>query len=217
MGFNTLELRITIIFRGSVTRADFVAGSFIKSPKPNKFDGAPINDVDEDVSGASWGNDDGVGIHQGILQVPLRREGWHVEQVRRDKEYHEAIAHGGSREGEVQAVRHGTQPVGGHHKIIRILRVNVSEPAVAGQGRLRDITTGGEHRVRAIVCRARESRWDTTPTHHKSQESCDVQIHHKRPRYVGQTSPFGYMLLLYVGNCKGMEEIMYFQTGIKLK
>ena len=154
VGFNTLELRITIIFRGSMTRADFVADSFIKSPKPNKFDGAPINDVDEDVSGASWGNDDGVGIHQGILQVPLRREGWYVEQVRRDNEYHEAIAHGGSREGEVQAVRHGTQTVGAPHEIIRILRVDVPEPAVASQGRLRGIAAGEEHRVRAIVRRA---------------------------------------------------------------
>jgi hypothetical protein len=97
------------------------------------------------------------------------------------------------------------------------LRVDVPEPAVASQGRLRDITAGGEHRVRAIVCRAQELRLDLTPTHHESQGSCDVQIHHKRPRYVGQASPFGYMMLLYVGNCKGREEMIYFHTGIALK
>ena len=53
--------------------------------------------------------------------------------------------------------------------------------------------------------------------HHESQGSCDVQIHHKRPCYVGQASPFGYMLLLYVGNGKGREEMMYFHTSIELK
>ena len=158
VGVNALKRRITIIFRGSVTRADLFVDSFIKSPNPNKFDGAPIDNIYDDVSGASCGDDDGVGIHQGILQVPLRREGWYVEQVRRDNEYHEAIARGGSREGEVQAVRHGTQPVGGPREIIRILRVDVPEPAVASQGCLRGITAGGEHRVRAIVRRAQESR-----------------------------------------------------------
>jgi hypothetical protein len=123
VGVNHLEGRISVIFRGSATRADFLADSrisLVRAPGPRSFHGAGGGGQRRRRRGSP-----------GIPRVPDgRAEGRQAEQVRGNNGDRGAIARGGARarereEGGIQAVRHGSQPGGCARDALRILRVGV--------------------------------------------------------------------------------------------
>ncbi len=225
VGVNPLEGRITIIFRGSVTKADFVADSrigFVRAPNPNKFDGTPNDDdVDDDVNGESRGDDDGVGIHQGFYEYLFGAKGGTSSKyneitsiVRRllaedplRVKYKLYVT--GHSLGGALATLFGYYASTSPNLPLPVTVVSVASPRV---GNIEFARSFVELESRGRIRHLRIAN-------HRDPVTLNPTMSARRALALSAkaVSPLGYLALLVTGNGEGGDEEMYFHTGIKLK
>jgi hypothetical protein len=226
VGVNPLEGRITIIFRGSVTKSDFVTDSriaFVRAPNPNKFNGAIIDpdNSDDDISGPIWGDDDDVGIHQGFYEYLFgAKDGMSSKYDEITNIVKRLLTEDPSRAkyklyvtghslGGALATLFGYYASTSPHMTLPVTVVSVASPRVGNIEFAQSFVELESHgRIRHLRI-----------ANHRDPVTLNPTISARRALALSAKamSPLGYLALLVTGNGEGGEEEIYYHTGIKLK
>ena len=207
VGVNPVEERITVIFRGSVTKADFITDSkisMVQAPDPQSTN--------------SNGN---VGIHQGFYEYLFGEKGSkpnkytevmnHVEQLLAEnpsrRSYNLYIT--GHSLGGALATLFGFYAATTPSMPLPVTVVSVASPRVGNVAFARsfaEMESQGKIRHLRIA-------------NHKDPVTLGPTVSSKRALAMSAKtfSPLGYLALKLTGNDEGGEEEVYFHTGIKLK
>lgn len=207
VGVNPVEERITVIFRGSVTKADFITDSkisLVQAPDPQSTD--------------SLGS---VGIHQGFYEYLFG------EKRSKPSKYAEVMNHVEKLLAENPARRNYNLYVTGHSLggalatlfgfyaaaspsvPLPVTVVSVASPRVGNIAFARsfaEMESQGKIRHLRIA-------------NHKDPVTLGPTVSSKRALAMSAKtfSPLGYLALMLTGNDEGGDEEIYFHTGIKLK
>ena len=226
VGVNHLEGRITVIFRGSATRADFLADSrisLVRAPGPRSFHGAGGGGGADDDDPP----DDDVGVHQGFHEYLMGEQ-----KDGRPSKYAEIMAIVERSLAEAPALASGRR--GGYRLYVTghslggalatlfgfyasaspaitapVTIVSVASPRVGNVGFARAFV-GLESRGRVRHLRIANHRDPVTlgPT---------VSARRALALSAKAVSPLGYLALLVTGNGEGGDEEVYYHTGMKMK
>ena len=218
VGVNPVEERITVIFRGSVTKADFVTDSkisIIQAPDPRTYNGT-------EVDGVPVGPD--VGVHQGFYEYLFnKKEG----SGKFTCKYDEIMNHVKELFNESPSRRNWKLYVTGHSLggalatlfgfyaaaspmlPLPVTVVSIASPRVGNIEFARtfaEMESQGQIRHLRIV-------------NHKDPVTLGPTISSKRALALSAKafSPLGYLALVVSGNGEGGAEEVYYHTGIKLK
>lgn len=207
VGVNPVEERITVIFRGSVTKADFITDSkisMVQAPDPQSTD-----------------SNGSVGIHQGFYEYLFGAKGSkpskytevmnHVEQLLAEnpsrKNYNLYVT--GHSLGGALATLFGFYAAASPSAPLPVTVVSVASPRVGNIAFARsfaEMESQGKIRHLRIA-------------NHKDPVTLGPTVSSKRALAMSAKtfSPLGYLALKLTGNDEGGEEEVYFHTGIKLK
>ncbi|KAL3809912.1 hypothetical protein ACHAXA_005326 [Cyclostephanos tholiformis] len=216
VGVNPLMERITIIFRGSVTKSDFVTDSriaFVRAPHPNKLNGLVAMD--------RYGGCDDVGLHQGFYEYLLGEKDGRSSKydeisniVRRLLREDPARANyklyvTGHSLGGALATLFGYYASMSPHLPSPITVVSVASPRVGNIEFARSFVELESHgRIRHLRIANHGDPVTLNPT---------ISARRALALSAKAVSPLGYLALLVTGNGEGGEEQVYYHTGIKLK
>jgi hypothetical protein len=215
VGLNPLEGRITVIFRGSVTRADFVTDSriaLVRAPDPRRF---------YNVEGDDPGGD--VGVHQGFHEYLMgERDG-------RPSKYEEIVSIVERLLAEAPAGAGGGYKlyVTGHSLGGALATLfgfyasaSPSIPAPVTVVSVASPRVGNVEFARAFVELESQGRVrHLRIANHKDPVTLGPTVSAKRGLALSAkaVSPLGYLALLVTGNGEGGEEEVYYHTGMKMK
>jgi hypothetical protein len=207
VGVNPVEQRITVIFRGSVTKADFITDSkisLVQAPDPQSTD--------------SLGS---VGIHQGFYEYLFGEKGSkpskytevmnHVEKLLAEnparRSYNLYVT--GHSLGGALATLFGFFAAASPSVPLPVTVVSVASPRVGNIAFARsfaEMESQGKIRHLRIA-------------NHKDPVTLGPTVSSKRALAMSAKtfSPLGYLALRLTGNDEGGDEEVYFHTGIKLK
>mmetsp|Transcript_10898 Transcript_10898/g.23624 ORF Transcript_10898/g.23624 Transcript_10898/m.23624 type:complete len:638 (-) Transcript_10898:157-2070(-) len=218
VGINPVEERITVIFRGSATKADFVTDakiSIVRAPDPRRFNGATT-----DGDGADDGGD--VGIHQGFYEYlfgePDGRPSKYAEIMRHinglleekpaRKKYKLYVT--GHSLGGALSTLFGFYAAGSSSALpLPVTVVSVASPRV---GNVDFARTFVEMESRGLIRHLRIAN-------HQDPVTLGPTVSSKRALALSAKvfSPLGYLALVVTGNAEGGEEEVYYHTGMKMK
>lgn len=221
MGVNPLEERITVIFRGSVTKSDFVTDSriaFIQAPDPRRFNGG----AESDDSGGD------VGVHQGFYEYLLG------EKDGRPSKYAEIMAivertlaeappalASGRRRGGYRLYVTG-HSLGGALATLFGFYASAS-PAINAPVTIVSVASprvGNVEFARAFVWLESRGRVrHLRIANHRDPVTLGPTVSARRALALSAkaVSPLGYLALLVTGNGEGGDEEVYYHTGMKMK
>ena len=213
VGINPIEERITVVFRGSATKQDFVTDakiSLVQAPDPRKFNGAEGSEDNGDV-----------GVHQGFYEYLFGEQGG------RKSKYAEIIKQVSNLLAENPTRRHYKLYVTGHSLggalatlfgfyaasspslPLPVTVVSIASPRVGNIAFARtfaELESQGKLRHLRIV-------------NHKDPVTLGPTVSSKRALALSAKafSPLGYLALKVSGNGEGGDEEIYFHTGMKMK
>mmetsp|Transcript_7574 Transcript_7574/g.17184 ORF Transcript_7574/g.17184 Transcript_7574/m.17184 type:complete len:482 (+) Transcript_7574:52-1497(+) len=214
VGVNPVEERITVVFRGSVTKADFRTDaqiSFVQAPDPRRFNGME----DDDSNGGD------VGVHKGFYQYLFGETGGkqskymeimkHVDQLVAEtpsrRNYSLYIT--GHSLGGALATLFGFYAAASSSLPLPVTVVSVASPRV---GNIAFARTFAEMESQGKLRHLRIAN-------HKDPVTLGPTISSKRALALSAKafSPLGYLALKVIGNGEGGEEEVYYHTGMKMK
>lgn len=214
VGVNPVEERITVVFRGSVTKTDFKTDaqiSVIQAQDPRRFNGTEGDD-------SNLGD---VGVHQGFYKYLFGDRGRerskymeimkHVEQLLTEnpsrRNYNLYIT--GHSLGGALATLFGFYAAASCSLPLPVTIVSVASPRVGNIAFARtfaELESQGKLRHLRIA-------------NHKDPVTLGPTISSKRALALSAKafSPLGYLALRVSGNGEGGDEEMYYHTGMKMK
>jgi len=213
VGVNPVKERITIIFRGSVTKSDFMTDariSMAKMPDPRSFNG-----TEDDSSGGE------LGVHQGFNDYLFgERNGQsskyveimeHVSQLMAqnpDRRNYKLYVTGHSLGGAL-ATLFGLYAAASSTIPLPVTVVSVASPRV---GNLAFARTFAEMESQGKLRHLRIAN-------HKDPVTLGPTVSSKRALALSAKafSPLGYLALVVTGNGEGGDEEVYYHTGMKMK
>jgi hypothetical protein len=213
VGVNPVEERVTVIFRGSVTKADFVTEAriaLILAPDPRKFNGTKFDNSHINV-----------GVHQGCYEYLLGEEGGNpskyleimkiVEQLLADhptRRNYKLYVTGHSLGGAL-ATLFGFYAAASSLVPLPVTVVSVASPRV---GNFAFALTFAEMESQGKIRHLRIAN-------HRDPVTLGPTISSKQALGLSAkaVSPLGYTALMVAGNGQGGEEEVYYHTGIKMK
>ena len=213
VGVNPVEERITVIFRGSVTKADFVTDSkisIIQAPDPRKYNGTKIEDAHD------------VGVHQGFYEYLFgaRKGGKSCKYVEIMKHVKQLLAESPARRnyklyvtghslGGALATLFGFYAAASSKLALPVTVVSVASPRV---GNVAFARTFAEMESQGKIRHLRIAN-------HKDPVTLGPTVSSKRALALSAKafSPLGYLALKVSGNGEGGQEEVYYHTGIKMK
>lgn len=214
VGVNPVEERITVVFRGSVTKADFMTDakiSIVQSPDPRRFNGAEGGDADVGD----------VGVHQGFYDYLFGERGGqpskyveimnHVDALLAEtpsrRNYKVYIT--GHSLGGALATLFGFYAAASATLPSPVTVVSVASPRV---GNIAFARTFAELESQGKIRHLRIAN-------HKDPVTLGPTVSSKRALALSAKafSPLGYLALRVTGNGEGGEEEVFYHTGIKMK
>lgn len=215
VGVNPIQKRITVTFRGSVTKADFMTDAKIrmaKVPDPLKFHGIEIKDPN--------GSGD-VGIHQGFYEYLFGGSDDkpskymeimnHIDQLLEenpDRKSYKLYVSGHSLGGALSTL-FGFFAVGKSPLPLPVSVVSVASPRVGNINFARTfLEMESQGRLRHLRI-----------ANHQDPVTLGPTVSSKRALALSAKvfSPLGYLALALTGNSEGGEEEVYYHTGIKME
>lgn len=215
VGVNAAEERITVVFRGSVTKNDFMTDAkiaIVPCPDPRSFNGTQGDDF----------NGGNVGVHQGFYDYlfgpsssanPNKYEEIMrcVEQVRKEnpsrRNYKLYIT--GHSLGGALATLFGFYASASSSLPLPVTVVSVASPRV---GNVQFARTFAEMESQGKLRHLRIAN-------HKDPVTLGPTVSSKRGLALSAKafSPLGYLALMVTGNGEGGDEEVYYHTGMKMK
>mmetsp|Transcript_6516 Transcript_6516/g.10375 ORF Transcript_6516/g.10375 Transcript_6516/m.10375 type:complete len:355 (-) Transcript_6516:228-1292(-) len=211
VGVNPVEERITVIFRGSVTKNDFMTDakiSIVRAPDPRKFSGTESEDSP-------------LGIHQGFYEYLFGKSNRnqskyveimnHIDQLLDDnptrKKYKLYIT--GHSLGGALATLFGFYAAASSSLPLPVTVVSVASPRVGNIDFARafvEMESQGKLRHLRIA-------------NHKDPVTLGPTVSSKRALALSAKafSPLGYLALMVTGIGEGGDEEVYYHTGMKMK
>jgi len=218
VGVNPVEERITVVFRGSVTKADFATDAtinIVRAPDPRAFN---------DTAGEEDADAGDVGVHQGFYEYLFGKAGGrdsnggkyaeisrHVERLlsenpaRRNYKLY-VTGHG---MGGALATLCGFYACASPRLPLPVTVVSAASPRV---GNIAFARTFAELESQGKIRHLRIAN-------HKDPVTLGPTVGSKRPLALSAKafSPLGYLALVVAGDGEGGEEEVYYHTGIKMK
>ncbi|KAL7541822.1 hypothetical protein ACHAXR_011251 [Thalassiosira sp. AJA248-18] len=214
VGINPAEERITVVFRGSVTKNDFMTDakiSIVQAPDPRKFNGTESEDM--------CGGD--VGVHQGFYDYLFGESNGkpskyaeitkHVAQLLNEnptrRNYKLYIT--GHSLGGALATLFGFYAAASTSLPLPVTIVSVASPRV---GNIAFARTFAEMESQGKLRHLRIAN-------HKDPVTLGPTVSSKRALALSAKafSPLGYLALIVTGNGEGGDEEVYYHTGMKMK
>ena len=211
VGINPIEERITIVFRGSVTKNDFMTDAnihMVNAPDPRKFNGV------ETLGGSDSVGD--VGVHQGFYEYLFKSGKYaeitkHVAKLMSEnparKNYKLYVT--GHSLGGALATLFGFYAAASTSLPLPVTVVSVASPRVGNISFARtfaELESQGKLRHLRIA-------------NNKDPVTLGPTVSSKRALALSAKafSPLGYLALVVTGNGEGGDEEVYYHTGIKMK
>jgi hypothetical protein len=229
IGVNPQKRRITVIFRGSVTAADFVVDSriaLVRASHPRQFyyDGGgggerKSSTADDNDGGGSDNDANDVGIHQGFYEYLMSSGKYaeimkHLERLVTDvpvRRQYKLYITGHSLGGALATLFGFYASCASSSSLpsLPITIVSVASPRVGNIAFARafvELESLGSLRHLRIA-------------NHKDPVTLNPTVSARRALALSakMLSPLGYLALMVTGNGEGGEEEVYYHTGIKMK
>jgi len=214
VGVNPVEERITVIFRGSVTKNDFMTDakiSLVQIPDPRRFNGTEGDDSDGDD----------VGVHQGFYEYLFgESDGTRSKYMEIMQHIDRLLAENPSRKnyklyitghslGGALATLFGFYAATSSSVALPVTVVSVASPRV---GNLAFARTFAEMESQGKLRHLRIAN-------HKDPVTLGPTVSSKRALALSAKafSPLGYLALMVTGIGEGGDEEVYYHTGMKMK